>query len=204
MHFTKPGKEPEIEKIPLYKPGRKSATTEPVGYKYHIHGEVIIDEDAVTEAKEDESCFVIATNDITRDWTMLELLDAYKSQQRVERGFRFLKDPEFFADSIFLKTPRRIESLLMIMVSTLLIHSATEYILRENLKSKNKTVSNQVKKQVQNPTMRWIYSVFNMVSVGRLFIDGKPTPAYLTFEQYQVIDALDGPWKDIYSPFIPK
>jgi hypothetical protein len=30
-----------------------------------------------------------------------ELLNEYKSQQRVERGFRFLKSPEFLSDAIF-------------------------------------------------------------------------------------------------------
>ncbi len=34
----------------------------------------------------------------------------YKEQQNVERGFAFLKDPLFFADSIFLKSPKRIET----------------------------------------------------------------------------------------------
>lgn len=203
LHFTKAIKEPKIKTIAIYKAGRKSATSEPIGFKYHIHGEVVINEEAIIEAKEEDSCFVIATNDYQRNWTMVELLDSYKSQQRVERGFRFLKDPQFFADSIFLKTPRRIESLLMIMVSTLLIHSATEYILRDNLKRKNKTVRNQVNKQVQNPTMRWVYSLFNMVSIGRMFIDGVPIPSTLTPDQYQVIEALSGPWEEIYKPFIP-
>ncbi len=33
-----------------------------------------------------------------------EALREYKAQQGVERGFRFLKDPLFFADSVFLKS----------------------------------------------------------------------------------------------------
>ncbi len=43
------------------------------------------------------------------------MLSEYKAQQSCERGFGFLKDPLFFADSIFLKSPGRIESLAMIM-----------------------------------------------------------------------------------------
>ena len=30
-----------------------------------------------------------------------ELIDAYKDQQTVERGFRFLKDPLFMASTLF-------------------------------------------------------------------------------------------------------
>ena len=43
------------------------------------------------------------------------MLIKYKEQQNVERGFAFLKDPWFFADSIFLKSPRRIETMAMLM-----------------------------------------------------------------------------------------
>ncbi len=44
-----------------------------------------------------------------------EMIDEYKAQQCCERGFGFLKDPLFFADSIYLKSPERIEAMAMIM-----------------------------------------------------------------------------------------
>jgi transposase len=34
-----------------------------------------------------------------------EILTTYKNQQSCERGFRFLKDPLFFADSFFVENP---------------------------------------------------------------------------------------------------
>jgi transposase len=37
-----------------------------------------------------------------------------------ERGFGFLKNPLFFADSIYLKSPERIEALVMIFDSCLI------------------------------------------------------------------------------------
>ena len=44
------------------------------------------------------------------------MLENYTDQGvSVERGFRFLKDPLFFADSLFLKKPERIMALMMIM-----------------------------------------------------------------------------------------
>ena len=39
----------------------------------------------------------------------------YKEQQAAERGFAFLKDPLFFADSVFLKSAQRIETMAMLM-----------------------------------------------------------------------------------------
>ena len=44
-----------------------------------------------------------------------EILKNYKEQQGSERGFRFLKDPLFFADSFFVENPERIEAILWLM-----------------------------------------------------------------------------------------
>ena len=52
------------------------------------------------------------------------MLSQYKAQGiSMERGFRFLKDPLFFADSLLLKNPGRIMALIMIMVLALLIYA---------------------------------------------------------------------------------
>lgn len=48
--------------------------------------------------------FIVATNELdSKKLSDEEALKAYKEQQHAERGFRFLKDPFFFADSMFLK-----------------------------------------------------------------------------------------------------
>ena len=79
------------------------------------------------ETKEEEiGCFIIATNDIGNKLTMDEFLSHYKSQQTVERGFRFLKSPDFLTSSLFLKKPERIEALLMVMTCSLMIYAALE------------------------------------------------------------------------------
>jgi transposase len=68
--------------------------------------------------------FIIATNFLdSNELTHDSILSEYKAQQSCERGFAFLKDPLFFADSIFLKTPDRIESLGMIMSLCLLVYT---------------------------------------------------------------------------------
>jgi len=54
----------------------------------------------------------------------------YKNQQKVERGFRFLKYPMFLADSLFLKSPKRIMALMMVMTICLLVYAALEYRIR--------------------------------------------------------------------------
>ncbi len=44
-----------------------------------------------------------------------DILIKYQEQQAPERGFAFLKDPLFFADSVFLKSPQRVETMAMLM-----------------------------------------------------------------------------------------
>ena len=109
----------------------------------------------------------------------------------MERGFRFLKDPLFFADSLFLKNPKRIMALIMIMVLALLIYSLAEHKLRSQLADIGQSVPNQVGKETQTPTMRWVFQIFEGIDllvvrrngevVSRQVLNLKPV--YLTILQ---------------------
>ena len=102
--------------------------------------------------------FVLATNDPDLDPDTI--LKYYKGQQSVERGFRFLKDKSFRVAEVFLKKESRIEALSMIMVLCLFVYAVAEWSLRTKLKESGSFVKNQLKKPVQNPTMKWIFTIF--------------------------------------------
>ena len=107
------------------------------------------------------SCFILATNEL--DDTLLppqELLAGYKGQVQAERGFRFLKDPQFLASSLYLKKPERIMALLMVMTICLLVYAALEYRMRTALKEHAATFPDQKGKRIQNPTARWVFHYF--------------------------------------------
>ena len=91
------------------------------------------------------------------------MLNEYKSQQSCERGFAFLKDPLFFADSIFLKSPERIESLGMIMGLCLLIYTLAQRQIRAALKESKLTIKNPLGKPTDHPTLRWIFQCFQSI-----------------------------------------
>ncbi len=58
----------------------------------------------VYSCKRSAGKFIVATNELdSKKLSDEEALTAYKEQQYAESGFRFLKDPLFFADSMFLK-----------------------------------------------------------------------------------------------------
>lgn len=108
--------------------------------------------------------FVIATNILESKQLDDDLmLSEYKAQQSCERGFGFLKDPLFFADSIFLKSPERIESLGMIMGLCLLVYTLAQRQIRAALKESKSTIKNQLGKATDRPTLRWIFQRFQCI-----------------------------------------
>jgi transposase len=112
----------------------------------------------LTEERKRLGRFVLASNDIYLEPEVM--LNYYKGQQTVERGFRFLKDKCFHVSEVFLKKEERIETLCMIMVLSLLIYSFAEWRLRERLKETGLTVPDQLNKPTQRPTMRWVFEMF--------------------------------------------
>ena len=124
----------------------------------------------LTAIKEDQlkqrSCYVIGTNALSSELSGEEVLEAYKNQNNsIERGFRFLKDPQFFVSSFFVKKPSRIMALLMMMTLSLLIYSVTQKHLRDQLIKHNETLPNQINQPIKNPTMRWVFQMLEGVHV---------------------------------------
>ena len=118
-----------------------------------------------------KSCFIIASNQLEAAQLSHEtMLDHYTpGQQKVERGFRFLKDPWFMANTLFLKSPKRIMALMMIMTLCLLIYGALEYRIRQSLQQHQQTFPTQLGTTTAKPTARWVFQFFAGIHV--LLID---------------------------------
>jgi len=149
------------------KRGRPTAEDqkEVVGYK--LEGGVEANATTIEAAKQCLGRFIVATNDLDNGRLAAKaMLENYKDQGvSVERGFRFLKDPLFFAHSLFLKKPERIMALLMIMGLSLLIYALAERKLREALKETKATVPDQRRKPTQSPTIRWVFQLFEGLDI---------------------------------------
>jgi transposase len=149
------------------KPGRpaKDAVAQLVGWQ--LAGQLVLNEQAVAAQRQRLGRFIVATNvldeEVLSDTT---LLNVYKEQSSaVERAFRFLKDPLFFADSLFLKSPARIMAMIMIMGLALLIYALTERQIRRQLAAQHETIPDQKGKPTQTPTMRRIAQIFEGVDI---------------------------------------
>lgn len=118
-----------------------------------------------------------------------QILSKYKSLAKVERGFRFLKDPQFVAASFFVKKPERVEALLFIMTLCLSVYAAIEYQARQELIKTNQTLPNQLNKQVKNPTARWIFAMMAGAHV-LYFDDNQPVILNLNDTKKKIIDLM--------------
>jgi transposase len=114
------------------RPGRPSTEGQKEVVGYNLEGGIEENAAAIEETRRSLGRFILATNDLDAERLPARaMLENYKDQGvSVERGFRFLKDPLFFAHSLFLKKPERIMALLMIMGLALLIYSLAERKLR--------------------------------------------------------------------------
>ena len=92
----------------------------------------------------------------------------YREQQSTERGFRFIKDPLFFADSLFVKNPERVETMMMLMALCLLVYNLGQKQLTISLKTQKATVKNQLNKPTESPTLHWIFQSQCLGLVPRL------------------------------------
>ncbi len=94
------------------------------------------------------------------------MLTIYKSQSTsVERDFCFLKEPMFFADSLFLKKPSRIMALLMVMGLSLLVYALAEHQIRQQLAERDETLPDQTGKPTQRPTARRVFQMMEGIDV---------------------------------------
>ncbi len=152
----------EVLQKPYYdKPGRPRKGDVPKGYTYHISATLALHEPAVKAQRNQAGRFVLATNLLDdQQWPKETILQEYKNQQSCERGFRFLKDPLFFASRVFVKLPQRVAALAMIMGLCLLVYSIGQRQLRSSLAIASETIPNQKGKQTERPTLRWVMQCF--------------------------------------------
>jgi transposase len=160
--------------------------------RYRIAAKLRVKSEAEVEFTQHHSRFIVAMNEMDEQiWTAEKLLQEYKQQQKVERGFRFLKDPLFFTSSVFVKKPERVESLALIMALTLLVYTLAERKLRTNLAAQQQTVLDQKQRPTATPTFRWILQKFQGIHLVTL--QGIQQMTNLTAERELIIRLLGPP-----------
>lgn len=185
-----------IQKHPTVGRPKKGAPPQTTGYQ--IQGSACCSLKKKKELEKKKGYFILSTNDLNAEtFSMQNVLEIYKSQQSVERGFRFLKSPDFLVSYFYLKKPERIEALLMVMTLCLLVYSAIEFKVREKLQKNGDYFLNQKRKPAQNPTTRWIFFCF--LGLHIVFVNGKKRQVTNLKERHHIIlRCLGPPYQKLY------
>lgn len=182
------------------KSGRPTKSSQIKGQKYFVEGRIYFNPEDYKNYVFKKGYFILATNQCDeKKLSDLECFELYKDQNRtVERGFRFLKDPMFMLDNLFLKKPRRIMALMMIMTLCLMVYAAVEFRIRQSMKAQSAKFPNQQGKMIDNPTARWVFFYFIGIDI-LIFPDGKTQIINMDPHHLMIIGLLGAAYEYYYS-----
>lgn len=188
-----------VEEIAVYKgAGRPKLGQLPERIEYQITGALCTPLLSRKAALQQLGLFIIATNDVSEHLDMANLLSSYKAQQNVEKGFRFLKSPDFLTNALYLKKAERIEALLMVMTCCLMVYAGLEHQIRKTLVEKGCYFPDMKYKPAQRPTARWVFQCFEGITII-YWPDKPPIVANMEPRNQTIVDCLGEAYQRIYS-----
>lgn len=152
----------DIKEVPKRKAGRPAKDAVPQ-WAYQLVPHITEDEKAITSHLIRECTFILASN--RTDFSATQLLQEYKTQSQTEKKFQQLKSPHF-VNAMFLDSPKRIEAFAYLMLMVILLLSVAEYIVRREMKKTGEKIVGLGKREVSNPTLFAIYTIFYSVRVN--------------------------------------
>ncbi len=152
---------------PMYGKGRPSKShVRPVkDIRFWIATKVSEKKETIEKLREEAGCFVLLTSVPAEEKKGADLLRIYKEQDGIERNFAFLKDP-LVANDVFLKTPRRIEAMGLVLVLSLLLWRLMERTMRRKAKEEHLRLQGWNNADTLKPTSFMMASKFSPVFVG--------------------------------------
>jgi len=167
--------------------GRPKKGLLPDSFTYTVAGGIYCPLSIYETLLDQKALFILATNQL--------------GQVKVERGFRFLKDPLFLINTIFLKKEERIMAVMMVMTACLLVYAALEHRIRQTLQTHQVTIPDQKGKLTATPTARWVFQLFLDVSLLKI-AQAHSTPRILCLnlrpELQQLLRLLGTSYASIY------
>jgi transposase len=185
-------------KLHYEKPGKPKRDTPPTRITYHPQASLTPNASMIAIHQQRAGRFILATNGVedSEQLSPQQALEEYKGQQGNERGFRFLKDPLFFASSVFLKAPERVMALAMVMGLCLLVYNLGQRQLRQTLQQTDQTLPNQLGKATQRPTLRWLFQCF--MAVHYVVLDGMQQVINLTDDHRRILQFFGSTCRQYY------
>lgn len=181
--------------------GRRKADAQPLKVEYSIKATVKIDKTAIENEIDMAVRHTILTTDVEREWTAAELFEIYHKQSVVERGWRTMKSPKFFTDSIFLKSPRRIEAFLWLMTVALFVLTALTRLVNQAMKAKGLTIPGPSGEfYIEQPTSQRLVQYIHHMNLSVLIGPGcEPMVLNMQTPFMKILEALGEDWVFEYS-----
>lgn len=161
----------KIELIQVAKNGRPSSENKEDNMvtKYILNYDLEELENIIDKAIKKECTFILCSNNL--NLTGEEILAEYKTQITVEKKFQQIKSPQF-VNSIFLEKSSRVESLMYLLLISMMILSVLENVVRTGMKENEEELVGPGKVKMKKPSMIAILRLFENVAVKRFEIDG--------------------------------
>ena len=183
---------------------RKDGTRNVRDRRYQVCAQVVEKPEAAALKRAEAGCFVLISNrpsDGDDGQTAEQLLRGYKDQNGVEQNYRFLKDP-LIVNDLFLKNPKRIEVLGMVLLMCLLIWNLMQRTMRLHLERTGTRLEGWDGRATDRPTSFMMLTKF----IGIMVVASGPVrvlkPA-LTPVQQTYLTALDVPESVFIDPRPP-
>jgi len=164
------------------------------------------DDEAIERARQRKSCFLLISDHTDEEaWPDQRILSEYRHQYLVENhtGFRWLKS-EAAVSPMFLKTPRRIRAMGLVLVLALMVRNYIQFTLRAELRGRDETLPHPfTKKEVNNLTTEMAMNHFMGVSSIQVSIEGGPfrrTAPKLSQPALRILELLKVPRSCFTTP----
>lgn len=165
----------EVEEKPIYGKGRprNDGFREIKEMRYVVSSDISEDTVAVSTFRKEAGCFVLITNvpeETEGEQTGYDskaILETYKDQYGIEQDFGFLKDP-VIVNSVFLKKPKRIEVLGLILLTSLLIWRLMERSMRQYVEQTGEKLPGWDHKPTDRPTSFMMTTKFMGIMVIKI------------------------------------
>ena len=157
----------ETSKRPVGRPSQKQSIS-CSRIEYQLQFTLCCQEDKIQKAIDQASTFVLVSTDTKLEPE--EILKEYKTQSSVEKKFQHLKSPAF-VNSLYLKTPSRVEALMYLILIGLMILSVCEYVVRKGMKDNNDMIRGAGDIKLTRPTLRSIMLIMEHVSYKTLVVE---------------------------------
>ena len=157
----------EIETMKYEKRGRPRKGEEPKKeVTWRVEVKIGLMKPEIYEQKRKEEATFVLIHRINEEKTSGDIVRSYKNQDVVERGFKFLKQPQYLGP-VYTKTASRVEALGYIFLMVLLVAKYLEYRVRIGMRQCQGVLKIGGQK-VLNPSAKTILEILSEMMVYRV------------------------------------